>query len=149
MVRTKRKRSEYNDLLTNSSQLFQIGEKKVNLMVNEFTEKIEEIVSKRPKPIDSLKALNRSGFDVSKAAEDFMNMTFSGETDGYGNDSMMFDEEDEKIPEITPAPKRRKKSDPYKVPGVNMECPADIFNRTLMTQKKSFVQEEEDDVSAI
>jgi len=152
MVRIKkRRRSEYNDLLSESSQLFQIKEDKVKELVNDFSKTIYEVVKKRPRRVDSIKALNRNGFEVSKAAEDFMNRTFeeAEETDDDECKKNTLGEESE-VFEMTPAVKRRKMSDPYKVPGVNTETPAEIFNRSVvMTQRTQRVQSEEDDVSRI
>lgn len=149
MVRSKRRRSEYSDLLVESSQLFQIEENKVQGMVDEFSKKIREIVNKRPNRVESLKALKRSGFDISKAAEEFMNKTFEAETDEEDEMKLSFEVEEESS-QNTPPPKRRKKSDPFKVPGVNTDNPAEIFNKSqIIMQQNSLVREEEHDESAI
>jgi len=149
MVRIKkRKRSEYNDLLNESSQLFQIEEDKVQQLVNDFSKTVHEVVKKRPRRVDSIKALNRNGFDVSKAAEDFMNRTFQ-ETEEEPEDDVTGLNEESEVFEMTPAVKRRQ-SDPYKVPGVNTDNPAGIFNRSVvMTQRTNRAQPEDDDASAI
>jgi len=156
MVRVKkRRRSEYNDLINESSQLFQIKEDTVKQLVNDFSKTVHEVVKKRPRRVDSIKALNRNGFDVSKAAEDFMNRTFQEteeeepDDDKSKNDAPGLNEESE-VFVMTPAVKRRRQSDPYKVPGVNTDNPAEIFNRTVvMTQRAKRVQAEDDDVSVI
>jgi len=155
MVRIKkRRRSEYNDLLNESSQLFQIEENKVKQLVNDFSKTVYEVVKKRPRRVDSIKALNRNGFEVSKAAEDFMNRTFEEAEEETDDDESKKNtvglSEESEVFEMTPAVKRRRMSDPYKIPGVNMETPAEIFNRSVvLTQRTQRVQSEEDDVSLI
>jgi len=150
MVRTKRRRSEYSNLLVESSQLFQIRENKVEKMVDEFSQKIKEIVNKRPNRLEALRVLSRSDFDVSRAAEDFMNKTFEAETEEDGEVKLPFEVEEELSPR-TPSPKRQKKDDPFKVPGVNTNNPAEIFhNRSVIVpQQNSFVGEEETDISTV
>jgi len=149
MVRTKRRRSEYDDLLVQSSQVFKIKEKQVKGMIDKFSEKIHEIVRKRPSKLEALKALKRSQFNVGIAAEEFMNLTFEAES-GEDEEMKLSFEVEEEDPERTPSPKKRKKDDPYKVPGVNTDRPAEIFNRTVMlTQQNSIVREEEHDESTV
>jgi len=148
MVRTKRRRSEYDDLLVQSSQVFKIKEKQVKGMIDKFSEKIHEIVRKRPSKLEALKALKRSQFNVSIAAEEFMNLTFEAESGEDEEMKLSFEVEEEN--ERTPSPKKRKKDDPYKVPGVNTDRPAEKFNRTVMlTQQNSCVREEEHDESTV
>jgi len=148
MVRTKRKLLEYNDFLADSCQLFQLGEEELRVMVNECQEKIKEIVNKRPRKIKCLKALNRTEFDVNLAVDDFMDRTF--ETDSEV-DEVELKNDTENHPKATPAPKRRRLSEPFKVQVVNInQTPSRTVHKRAATPSiKKHFQQEDGDVSAI
>jgi len=149
MVQVKRKLEEYNELIAESCLLFELGDEELRVLVQECAEKIKKILSRRPRKVKCLKSLNRVGFDVNLAAEDFMSRNF--ETDSEA-DEVELKSDIENAPKTVPPAKRQKLSNAFKAMEANIDwTPSRIVQKPspATSEVKQHFHQDNEDVSAI